>query len=79
VLTTVDLCQVGQLGEGVFVAEGNVDETVVHECGQRVGDGDFLSTALGTGGDEDTAHLALESAFAPEGAGGVPECLYELC
>lgn len=59
----------------MFVAEGNIDETMVHECGQRVGDGNLLSTTLGTGGDEDTAHLALESALAPEGAGGVPECL----
>jgi hypothetical protein len=61
----------------VLVAEGNIDETMVHESGQRVGNGDLLSTTLGTSGDKHTAHLALESTLAPEGAGGVPECLYE--
>jgi len=59
----------------VLVAEGNVDETMVHESGQRVGNGDLLSTTLGTSGDKHTAHLALKSALAPERASGVPECL----
>lgn len=35
-LTTMDLSQVGQLRESVLVAEGNVNEAVVHESGQRV-------------------------------------------
>lgn len=73
----MDLGQVRQLREGVLVAEGNVDETMVHESGQRVGNGDLLSTTLGTSGDKHTAHLALKSALAPERASGVPECLYE--
>lgn len=59
----------------MLVAEGNVDETMVHESGQRVGDGDLLTTTLGASGDKDTAHLALESALAPERAGSIPECL----
>jgi hypothetical protein len=71
----MDLRQVGQLRERVLIAKGNVDEAVVHKSGQRVHDGDLLSTALGTCGDEDTAHLACEGALAPQRACSVPECL----
>lgn len=74
-LTTVDLSQVGQLRESVLVSEGNVDEAVVHESGERVRDGDLLSTTLGTSGNEDTAHLAREGALAPQRACSIPECL----
>lgn len=59
----------------MLVAEGNVDETVVHEGGQCVGNGDLLSTTLGTSGNKHTAHLALKSTLAPERASGVPESL----
>lgn len=59
----------------MLVAEGNVDETMVHESGQCVGDSDLLATTLGTSGDEHTAHLARKRALAPERASGVPECL----
>jgi len=76
-LTTVNLGQVRQLREGVLVAEGNVDETVVHEGGQCVGNGDLLSTTLGTSGNKHTTHLALKSTLAPKRASGVPESLYK--
>lgn len=74
-LTTVDLSQVRQLRECVLVAEGNIDEAVVHESGERVCDGDLLTTTLGTSGDEDTAHLARKGALAPQRACSIPECL----
>lgn len=73
--TTMDLGQVGQLREGVLVPERDVDEAVVGKGGECVGDGDFLSTTLCAGGDEDTAHLASKSGFAPEWTSCVPEGL----
>ena len=48
---------------------------MVHKGRERVGDGDFLSAALGTRGDKDTAHLAGERGLAPEWPRGVPERL----
>ena len=76
-LTTMDLSQVRQLRESVLVAKGNVNEAMVHESGQRVRDGDLLSTTLSTCGDEDTAHLSCKSTLAPQRACSIPECLYE--
>lgn len=48
---------------------------MVDKGGEGVGDGDLLSTTLGACGDKHTAHLASKCGLAPEGAGGVPECL----
>lgn len=75
--TTVDLGQVGQLREGMFVPEGDIDQSVVDKGGEGVGDGDLLSTTLGAGGDEDTAHLASKGAPCPQWTGCVPECLMD--
>jgi len=75
--TTVDLGQVGQLREGVFIPERDIDQSVVDKGGEGIGDGDLLSTTLGAGGDEDTAHLAGKGALDPEWASCVPECLMD--
>lgn len=61
----------------MFVPQRHVDHTVVDERRERVGNGDFLSTTLGTSGYEDTAHLSGERGFAPEGAGSIPEGLID--
>ena len=76
----MDLHQIrqSQLWKGVLVPEENVDHPVAHKGRERVGDGDFLSAALGTRRDKDTAHLACNCRLAPEQANGVPECLTDL-
>ena len=74
----MDLGQVGQLREGVLVPERDVDQSVVDKGGEGVGDRDFLSATLGTGGDEDTAHLASKRGLAPEWTSCVPESLMDL-
>jgi len=71
----VDLSEVGQLAKGVGVAEGDVDDAVVRECGQRGDGGAFLASASPSGGDEETGVFAGEASASPESACGVPECL----
>lgn len=71
----VDLVQVGHEGEGLGVAEGDVDDAVVGESGHGGDGGGFLAAAHGGGGDEETGHLAPEAAAGPEAAGLVPESL----
>lgn len=73
--STVDLLQVGQLGKGMLVAQGNVDESVVSE-GAHGGDGSrLLATTESTGGNEKTGVLAPVTTSGPDGASGIPEGL----
>lgn len=75
ILTTVDLVEVGELGEGLRVAEGHEDDAVVDEGREGVGDCDLLATARGRSRHERARELAREGALGPERAGGVPEGL----
>ena len=75
VLTTVNLVEVGELREGLRVAEGHEDDAVVDEGGEGVGDGDLLATARGRSRHERARELAREGALGPERASGVPEGL----
>jgi len=59
----------------VFVPKRDINHSVVDEGRKGVGDGDFLPTTLGAGGDKHTAHLASKSRLAPERACRVPESL----
>jgi hypothetical protein len=73
--TTVDLIEVGEVGECVLVAEGNVDEAVVSK-GAHGGDaGRLLATTLGAGADEQTGVLAPVGAVGPLLARVVKESL----
>lgn len=72
---TVDLGQVGQLGKGVGVAQGDVDDAVVGEGGQGGDGGGLLAAAEGGGGDEEAGELAVEGTLLPLGTGVVPEGL----
>lgn len=71
----MDLSEVGQLRERVFVSERDIDHPVVDKGGEGAGNGDFLSTTLGARGDKDTAHLSSKSRLAPEWTRCVPESL----
>jgi len=75
VLTTADFFNVGENGEGVLVAERDVDEAVVGEGGHGRDDGALLSTTRRAGGHEYTRKLAVEGARRPEAAGSIPERL----
>ena len=72
---TVDLVEVGELREGLRVAEGHEDDAVVDEGGEGVGDGDLLATTRGRSRHERARKLAREGALGPERASGVPEGL----
>ena len=72
---TVDLVEVGELREGLRVAEGHEDHAVVHERRHGVRDGDLLPTARGARRHEHADELARERAGRPELAGRVPEGL----
>lgn len=52
--TTADLRMVGENGESVLIAQRNEDHSVVDKGRHGVRGSDFLSTTLGTGGDENT-------------------------
>lgn len=47
---------------------------MVNERRQGVGNRDFLSTALGTSGNEHTAHLACKCTLTPQRTCRIPEC-----
>lgn len=72
---TVDLIEVGQERENGFVAQGNVNETMVGEGAHGRQSSGLLATAGGTGGDEETSVLAPEATGGPDRAGLVPEGL----
>lgn len=72
---TANLREVSQLAESLGVTEGNVDDAVMGEGGDGVLSSSLLATALGSGRDEDTGHLAPETAGSPLLAGLVPESL----
>lgn len=72
----MDLSQIGDVGEGLGVAERNVDDAVVSQGG-HCGDGSgLLTTAGSSSGDEETGLLAPVAAGGPDSAGLVPEGLY---
>jgi hypothetical protein len=72
---TVDLSQVGELGEGLGVAERDIDDAVVGEGGEGGEGGRLLATTEGAGGDEETTELAVEATSSPLSTGTVPEGL----
>lgn len=74
---TVDLAQVGQLGEGLGVAERNKVNAVVGEGGQGGEGGRLLAAAEGAGRDEDAGLLAPVATGGPDLASLVPEGLYQ--
>jgi len=71
--TTVDLLEVGELGERLGVSQGHVDDAVVSEGGHGREAGRLLAAALGAGGDEEAGKLAPEAAAGPLLASLVPE------
>lgn len=71
----MDLVEVGELGEGVLVSEGNEDDAVVDESREGGDNGALLSSSKSSGGDEDTSVLAGEASTCPQATGGVPESL----
>lgn len=73
--TTVNLLEIGHEGEGVLVAQRDVDETVVGEGAHGGQSSALLATTGGTSGDEETSVLAPVATGSPDGAGLVPECL----
>ena len=76
--STVDLVQVGQHAKRSLVAQGNVDETVVHKRAHAGNGSRLLATAQGARRNEDTGVLSPEGALLPLLARLVPEGL-ELC
>ena len=72
---TVDLRQVGELGERVLVPERDEDDAVVGEGGNGVADRHLLPATNGRGRDEDGRVLAVQRAGAPETAGRIDEGL----
>lgn len=73
----VDLGQVGDVGEGLGVAEGDVDDAVVSQGGHGGEGSGLLTTAGGSSGDEETGLLAPVAAGGPDSTGLVPEGLYK--
>lgn len=71
--TTTDLAVVAEEVESGLVAEGNVDDTVVRKSAHGSESSALLSTALGSGRDEQARVLAPEAAGLPLLAGVVPE------
>lgn len=69
------LGEVGELGEGVLVAKGHVDDAVVGECGQGRQGGGLLAAAQAARADEEAGHLAVVAARLPLAARLVPEGL----
>jgi hypothetical protein len=75
----VDLVEVGDVGEGLGVAEGNVDDAVVSQRGHGSEGSGLLAAAGRSSGDEETGLLAPVAAGGPDAAGSVPEGLYKIC
>ena len=75
-LTSVDLVDVGLELEGMGVAEGDIDDTVVGEGGDTVERGGLLSSSEASSGNEHAGVLARELSFSPELTGSVPESLF---
>lgn len=73
----MDLSQVGDVGEGLGVAEGNVDDAVVSQGGHGGEGSGLLTTAGSSSGDEETGLLAPVTAGGPDSTGHVPEGLYQ--
>lgn len=73
--TTVDLAEVGQLGEGGLVAQRDVEETVVSKGAHGSKGSGLLATTGGTGRDEETSILAPVATGSPDTSGLVPEGL----
>lgn len=62
----MNLGEVGDIGEGLGVAEGNVDDAVVSQSGHG-GDGSgLLTTAGSSSGNEETGLLAPVAAGGPD-------------
>lgn len=73
--TTTDFRNIGELGEGLGISKGNVDDSVVCHGRHSGNDRALLSTTRGTGRDEDTGVFAIISTGSPLAASGIPERL----
>lgn len=62
----VDLGEVAQLGEGLCVAKGHVDDAVMGEGGHGSDGRRLLAAARAGGRDEDTGMLAVVAAAGPD-------------
>jgi hypothetical protein len=71
----MDLGEVGEERESGLVAKRGVDETVVGEGAHRSDSSGLLATTEGTGGDEETSILAVETTGCPDTTSAVPEGL----
>jgi hypothetical protein len=71
----VDFAQVRELPKGFGVTEGDEDDAVVGESGDRRERGRFLSSSVAGGGNENTSVFPVEPASGPECASSVPEGL----
>ena len=69
--------QVCELCASILVSKRYIDYSMVDECGNGVGDGDFLSSTGGTSRNEDTGIFAVKGSLEPESASCVPECLFK--
>lgn len=71
----MDLREVGQLSEGLGVAQRNVDDAVVGQGAHGVKSSGLLATSKAGSGDEETGVLAGEATGSPDAAGLVPKGL----
>ena len=75
ILTTVDLREICQLGEGAGIAEGNVADAMVGESREAPDDCGLLPTTMATSGDEHASILSVQLSTLPQAASGIPEGL----
>lgn len=73
----MNLIEVGDIGEGLGVAKGNVDDAVVSQSGHGSDGSRLLTTTGGSSSDEETGLLAPVAAGSPDSTGLVPEGLYK--
>jgi hypothetical protein len=75
--TSMNFFDVGQLSEGIFVSQWDVDDTVVRQNGDGVEDGGFLSSSETGGGNKHACVFSRVCTRGPHAASGVPECLVD--
>lgn len=71
----MDLIERSELGKGVLVTQGHVDDTMVGKSGNGVEGSHLLTTTGGASGDKEASVLAVKSALGPETSSRVPESL----
>lgn len=73
----MDLFDVGQLSEGIFISQWDVDDTVVRQNRDGVEDGGFLSSSETGGGNKYACVFTRVGTRGPHAASCVPECLFD--